>query len=223
MIVHDAQRWVYLGIPKTASTALHRFLVEAHGARPVAPQHSMEVPEAYRGWRVFASSLNPFRRAHSLWRMFQGDFHKEAPWTRRFHPAVVDSFERYVEEVLLAEEIRVPVFQRPMIQWLACVPDHVRVTVIPAEDLRRGLRACGLLRRGESVPARNRTTQRLEPAYTPALEAAVRHWAAEDFRMLGYSAELAHWGRPPSTAGWGLRARLARSRARCFRAGQPCA
>jgi len=72
MIVSHRWRFVYIGPPKTASTALHRWLSQpAFCARRWTPdrrdQHSIQIPKEARGYVVFASVRNPFDRAVSLW------------------------------------------------------------------------------------------------------------------------------------------------------------
>lgn len=220
MMVHEEERWVYLGIPKTASTSLHRFF-EAHGAHATrAYQHDMQVPEAWRDWLVFATTLNPFRRAHSLWRMLGNDHRKGARWTRELPADVIDGFPRFVEELLLGPDRGMRVFQGTMSAWIARVPPGVRLHLVPAEDLERGLRELGLLRRKERVPQLNRSGGDLEEAYDAGAAEGVRRWAAEDFARLGYPTRLEDWRRPPARlegrGPWGL---LGRSRVRVLDTG----
>lgn len=220
MMVHEAERWVYLGIPKTASTALHRFF-EAHGARATAAdQHDLRVPEAWRHWLVFATTLNPFRRAHSLWRMLRNDQRKGARWARNAPDDVIGSFPRFVDEILLGPDRGLRVFQGSMTFWIARVPPDIRLHLVPAEDLERGLRELGLLRWRERVPQVNRSGGDLERAYDAGAEEGVRRWAAEDFARLGYSTRLEDWRRPPARlegrGPWGL---LGRTRIRVLDTG----
>jgi hypothetical protein len=201
MIVHDAERWVYLGIPKTASTALHRFF-EGRGARATRDyQHDMQVPEACRSWLVFASTLNPFRRAHSLWRMLQGDARKGARWAGDLPADVIASFPHFVDELLLGPDRGLRVFQGSMTAWIERIPPGIQLRLVAGEDLEAGLRELGLLRRGERVPQRNRSRGDLRDAYDAATAEGVRRWAAEDFTALGYSPRLEDWTRPPVCPG----------------------
>jgi hypothetical protein len=219
MIVHDAERWVYLGIPKTASTALHRFFVETRGARAIAGQHDVQVPGTYRGWRVFATTMNPYRRAHSLWRMLASDARKEAAWARALPSDAVESFERFADAVLLEPALVEPVYQWTMCRWLEGVPKGIEVELIPAEDLRGGLRELGIVRGGPRVPVVNSKRKGLEEAFTPAIAEKVRRWAGADFEAFGYPLRLADWGRPPARVGAGLLSRWRGSRVRRVRGG----
>lgn len=72
MIVSHRWRFVYIGPPKTASTALHRWLSQPafcpkRWTADRQDQHSIVIPKEARGYFVFASIRNPFDRAVSLW------------------------------------------------------------------------------------------------------------------------------------------------------------
>lgn len=196
MIVHHGRRWLYLGIPKTATTALHDYLPTLGGEWLGDRQHDMQVPEACRDYLVFATSLNPYRRAWSLWRMFRGDAAKGAKFTRDFDARVVERFPDFVEALLLGPERSIRLYHWPMSRWLDAVPAGVDVQVVPAERLDAGLRRLGVIGPRDHVPVRNVTKGDWLAAYDdPTLAAAVRRWAAEDFRRLGYAESLAAWRR----------------------------
>lgn len=196
MIVHHRRRWVYVGIPKTASTALHGYLPKL-GGKSVGEQHTVDLPPECLGYLVFATSLNPFRRAYALWKMLGRDAAKGAPWSETVPPGSVERFDVFVRTLLLREEVTHPVLQWTVSRWLQRVRagSPVRVEVIPAERLDAGLRRLGVLPSDASVPVVNRTQGSWLEAYDRDLEEAVRRWAEEDFRRFGYPAELRVWRR----------------------------
>ncbi|MBW2269954.1 MAG: hypothetical protein JRH16_15395 [Deltaproteobacteria bacterium] len=197
MIAHRGQRWLYLGIPKTATTALHDYLPTLGGEWISDRQHDMEVPEALRDYRVFATSLNPYRRAWSLWRMFQGDTAKGAKFTEGADPRVLENFRAFVEIMLLGPVTTVDLYHWSMSRWLEEVPEGVAVEVLPAERLNEELRRIGVIGPDEEVPVRNITKGNWLEAYAGPEGAvaadAVRRWAAEDFRRFGYPTRLSVW------------------------------
>jgi len=76
MIINHDHRFVYIGLPKTASTTMHRWLTQpALSPAPWTPegqdQHAFAIPPGASGYFVFATVRNPYDRAVSLWRHSQ--------------------------------------------------------------------------------------------------------------------------------------------------------
>lgn len=75
MYISKRYRFVYIGIPKTASTSLHRFFEELMGPNDLDLgthwQHRVDLPEWAKGFRVVASVREPTPRMRSLWRHSQ--------------------------------------------------------------------------------------------------------------------------------------------------------
>ncbi len=72
MIISHRCRFVYLGPPKAASTALHHWLSQPAFCderwSPVKQdQHSILIPPGCEDYFTFASVRNPFDRCVSLW------------------------------------------------------------------------------------------------------------------------------------------------------------
>jgi len=72
VIISHRWRFVYIGPPKTASTALHRWLSQpAFCPKRWEPdrqdQHSIQIPKEAQGYFIFASTRSPLDRAVSLW------------------------------------------------------------------------------------------------------------------------------------------------------------
>lgn len=192
MIVHHEGRWIYLGIPKTASTTLHRFLPQ-HGGVAHGVQHETEIPEAWREYRVFISVMNPFRRATALWRMWGKDVAKGAWWTEGFRPDIVTDFRAFVDTFFLhpAEPDGRPVMEWSMTRWLEYAKLPVEPGVLYAERLGAELLRTGILERAEDVPVQNKSgNDAWWECYDDALVRDVRAWAARDFQRFGYPTDL---------------------------------
>lgn len=192
MIVHHENRWVYLGIPKTASTTLHRFLPD-HGAEIHGDQHDTEIPEAWRHYRVFISVMNPFRRATALWRMWGKDVAKEAWWTEGYPPELVTEFRAFADAFFVDPD---PPEQRRVMEWsMSRWLDHANLPepaeVLYSERLGAELLRTGILERAEDVPIQNKSgNQSWWENYDAGLERDVLNWAAEDFSRFGYPTSI---------------------------------
>ena len=219
MIVHRDLGWIYVGVPKTASTTLHAFLA-ARGGAARGRQHAMAIPPELRGYRVLATSMNPYRRAWSLWRMLGSDAAKGARFTWRVPTEVLRSFPAFVDRVLRGGVRTIALYRWPVHRWLEELPDGVDPVVVPVERLDAGLRELGLLGPHERVPVRNATRGGdWLAAYDEGVAAVVRAWAAEDFRRSGYARELATWRRRERVRRLGVRAgHVARQARRGLRA-----
>ncbi len=192
MIVHHQRRWIYLGIPKTASTTLHRFLPQ-HGGEAHGDQHETAIPEAWRHYRVFVTVMNPFRRATALWRMWGKDVAKGAWWTEGYRPELVREFRAFVDTFFLdpPEPDSRPVMEWSMCRWLdyAALPEEPEV--LYAERLGEELLRVGILTRAEDVPVQNKSgNEAWWESYDEGLVRDVRAWATRDFERFGYPTDL---------------------------------
>jgi len=75
MIINENLGIVYIGLPKTGSTAVHRWLMDMPGSVYANPneQHDFRVPEKHRALEVIATVRHPYSRAISLWRHAHAD------------------------------------------------------------------------------------------------------------------------------------------------------
>ncbi len=194
MIVHHEGRWIYLGIPKTASTTLHRFLPR-YGGVAHGDQHETAIPEAWRDYRVFVSVMNPFRRATALWRMWGKDVAKGAWWTEGYRPEIVTEFRAFVDTFFLdpAEPDRRPVTEWSMCRWLEHAELPAEPEILYAERLSSELLRAGILERRQDVPVQNKSGNATWwKSYDDALERDVVEWAKEDFERFGYPRQIEH-------------------------------
>ncbi|MCP3987107.1 MAG: hypothetical protein GY723_22195 [bacterium] len=192
MIVHHENRWIYIGIPRTGSTALHAYLQES-GGEVIGGQHDVTVPDEFRTYSIFATVMNPFRRATSLYYLFRRDTEKDAEWVREFAAGAADSFERFVGSVLECPTLINPVYQCTISGWLERGSLGPEVTLVPIERVSERLVELGVLAAGVQVPVRNRS--RLgswEEQYDDRVEARVAAWAEADLELLDYPSRIEH-------------------------------
>lgn len=190
MIAHREKRWLYIGIPRTGSTALHTHLMEL-GGEVIGEQHDVRVPEEFCGYRVFATVMNPFRRAVSLYYLFGRDTEKGSEWAREFPAGAADGFEEFVGSVLECPTLINPVYQFTISQWMERGGLGSEVTLVPIENVSERLTELGVLAAGTEVPTRNRS--RLGDwveQYDADTEARVAAWAERDLARLDYPSRI---------------------------------
>jgi len=186
VIVNHAKRWLYIGIPRTGSTALHSHLQDLGGIE-LGLQHDVTVPEELRDYTAFATVMNPFRRAVSLYYLFGRDSEKGVDWVREFPDTAATTFEDFVSHVLECKDLINPVYQFSISSWMERGGLGEELHLVPVEDLSQGLEALGVTPPGNDIPKRNQS--RLGPwqeQYVPGLEARVSRWAEADFDKLDY-------------------------------------
>lgn len=154
-------------------------------------QHDVKVPQELRGYTAFATVMNPFRRAVSLFYLFGRDAEKGVDWVREFPEGAAANFESFVTNVLECKELINPVYQYSISEWMERGGLGEELHLIPVEDLADGLEALGVTPPGEDIPKRNQS--RLGPwrdQYSPGLEARVLRWAEADFNKLDYPQSI---------------------------------
>ncbi len=200
MLAHHGKRWVYLGVPRTGSTTLHHS-ADLLGAEEVAPQHVMQVPEALRSYRVYASVMGPYRRAVSLWYLFQRDHAKQAAWTLDLDEASAHDFPRFTRKVMVPERPHLNVYQWTVDRWLALAGEGLEIVPIHTERLTQELIAADILPKGVVLPRRARTrVGDWRAVYDDESAERVRAWGAPDFARFGYDEDLASYPAPESDA-----------------------
>jgi hypothetical protein len=72
--------YVFIQVPRTASTSIASWLIAHHGGVSVGDQHSTEIPEADRGKFTFTIIRDPYDRLPSLWRYLATRFWPSPRW-----------------------------------------------------------------------------------------------------------------------------------------------
>lgn len=190
MIANHEKRWLYIGIPRTGSTALHSHL-QALGGVELGEQHDVNVPDELRGYTLFGTAMNPFRRAVSLFYLFGRDAEKGVDWVREFPASAGSNFESFVRDVLECTELINPVYQYSISSWMERGRLGAELHLIPVENLSAGLEALGVTPPGDKIPKRNKSRLgRWQDQYATGLEARVLHWAKDDFAKLDYPSHI---------------------------------
>ncbi len=67
MIVSRTHKYVYIGIPRTASKSMNRWLMDHFDGEWYGDHHQWLVPEEFREYLIFTIVRNPYERAISGW------------------------------------------------------------------------------------------------------------------------------------------------------------
>lgn len=67
MIISHPLKYVYIGIPRTGSKSMNRWLMDHYQGEWVDYHHSWHVPEEARAYLIFTTVRNPYERAMSGW------------------------------------------------------------------------------------------------------------------------------------------------------------
>lgn len=174
MVISEVNRYVFIGVPQTASTALAAELVENYAGRRIFQKHTdyamfyrTASPEE-RNYRILATVRHPLdivvskfikaRDDHRNW--YASNTVRDAPWGYRFRPEAREfafiskhgpDFEKFVRR-----------FYRRIYNSRACLlPDgtHVLRYEHLDEDLADWLKACGM-RLIRPLPLRNTTARK---------------------------------------------------------------
>lgn len=72
MIISHTLKYVYIGIPRTSSTSMNRWLVDHFEGEWLGGHHDWQVPDHARDYLIFTTVRNPYERRIS--------FHFNIPW-----------------------------------------------------------------------------------------------------------------------------------------------
>jgi len=207
MIVNEKERWVYLGPPKTASTAMHDALQkEPWNGVQLDPgnQHDMLPPDEYIDFFVFGTIRSPYERAVSLFWHYLRDVRRirgimeglstRAEWTTKPLPESEFSFEDYMRGVIdlrlrVIEDPSAPFFTYTISDWLH---DAMPLNAyIRQEHLVEDFSALPFVDGREVVfPKKNAPGRRPWKDYqNEKTIALVDEWATEDFKRFPYESQ----------------------------------
>jgi len=181
LISHD-KRFVFVAVPRTASTSMHKAFMRCSKNYTKKKQHSNEIPKRYQKYPVVACVRNPYSRAASYY-MYRRRHDTAAlyPWASKW------SFERYVRwftnpnaRPRLFKEITQARFLRPV------HVDHL----LRFEELPRAFRVLPFAK-GVRLPRLNAGLGKDDwrKLYTRKIADMVYRWAHNDFSKYGYDRD----------------------------------
>jgi hypothetical protein len=120
MIISHRFRYVYVGIPRTGSKSMNRWLMDHYAGEWVGTHHQWQVPPEAQDYLIFTLVRNPYERAVSGW------FH--IPWVDppKDRPLPVSHFAGEVQTLIAAQAAqragylqadRQPTNQREFVEW----------------------------------------------------------------------------------------------------------
>ena len=86
MVIHDAHRFIYVAVPRTASTSIIRSLLQAFPDARSLGQHRMAIPKELQdaNYTIIAGTRNPYERTVSHYR-HRHRMHPRNVWHWSFH------------------------------------------------------------------------------------------------------------------------------------------
>jgi hypothetical protein len=188
MIVSRQLRFVYLGVPRTASRAMHHALRQLPGARWLwGGLHRMNVPPRARDFFTFCCVRNPYQRLYSHYCCCWGKRHRF--WAGRVR---VRSFREYLE-TLAAGRLGGSCGSKYQLTVRGYTGENRLDAVVRYEDLPQSLLALA-----DRVPGIDTLTLPKRGchlsgdwrgAYSDELAKMVYHLARADFDEFGYQQE----------------------------------
>ena len=190
MVISDKYKSIYLGAPKTATTSLHRWLIEngwgwpcyrdcgepaatvagwlAHEG-PQERQHHCVVWAWYRDYYTWTVWRDPIARGASLYRHYLLD--------AQYAPGA--AFSDFIDLVTTRSAELNSFYWRTQADWWR----GTRLdAIIPFHDLTHGLSTLACPLPSTPLPISN-VSRPVVIDITPSLARPVRHWAAEDERL----------------------------------------
>lgn len=217
MIVNNANRFLFIHVPKAAGTSVTRELsryttfrdVEVGGTRygeklqdmyaarfdlrkhsTAAKIRAKAGPEVWRGYFVFAFARSPYSRAYSLWKFLRR-------WKEGPHHGLAEgrSFEAFIASSEVAEGV--VDIARPQAHWLSDAEGRLMdgidfVGRVERFDEDFSFILSAIARRPQTYRSEKRENASAEAgewagALTPRAKAAIEEIYAVDFDLFGYS------------------------------------
>jgi hypothetical protein len=100
MIISHSLRYVYIGVPRTGSKSMNRWLMDHYGGEWVGTHHQWQVPMEAHDYLIFTLVRNPYERAVSGW------FH--IPWIDppKDRPKPVSFFAAEMQQLIQEQTAR---------------------------------------------------------------------------------------------------------------------
>lgn len=190
MHISHGHKFIYIGIPRTGSKSMYRWLSENYGSETLGGHHDFLVPEEFRDYLIFTVVRNPYERNASgsfavFWNDEKPDASKRIP-SPTPTPSTKSLDERIRErrqdgvtpgngmnqsQFIKRAGVQLALYFEQMPQCLAALP-FVNPENIPPfpHALERGIRPAGTF----------------FDHFSQDDEKCVWAYAAEDFKLLGY-------------------------------------
>ena len=204
MLICNDQRWVYIAIPRTATTSIRTVLRKRFPVwQPRKNMHDTIVPRSAARFDVWYVVRNPYSRAVSMWQFetMRGAAAVGYNWRGRLPPGGMD--ERYTPKQWTAEAFGV--WLRDVLDGQASQNEQLQnmgaflgpllqrpAIVIRYESLAADLQdKLDFWPAGLQLPVLNGTghlrNDNWRQFITPQTSELVRRWAGQDFERFGYS------------------------------------
>lgn len=92
MIYSNKYEYIYISIPKTASSAMSNLLIEQYDGRYYCDRHDNEIPKKFNDYFKFTIIRHPFFRALSATRHYLFKFGKLSNIWESFHFVSIDNY-----------------------------------------------------------------------------------------------------------------------------------
>nr|WP_219722778.1 sulfotransferase family 2 domain-containing protein [Halioglobus japonicus] len=183
MIINHEHRFVYLAVPRTASTAISHSLQRAFPGSVNMGQHRMNIPvECTKGdYTIIAGVRNPYQRMASHY-LHRRDSHPRSVWHWTFHEYIAQLEKHCLHWWGLADD-------PPACSWLRDIEvSHL----LRYESLEQQWNELSLWQRVGFIPrllhrnANSANRNSWHALYTRELADRVFHLQREDFEQHGY-------------------------------------
>jgi hypothetical protein len=186
MIYNDRAKFVYIGMPKTASSSLDRFFIGVKGSHPVKgiKKHGRIVPTHMQDYDKIVSIRNPYNRVASMYAMAQRHEIKEIP---------LETFNTFLDYLLGLLELNIDTdtsdyVYRWLPAWKYLEPVKNIKYILRFENLREDVYTLPFLKKRHPKLSNINTHSYLkfDELVTPSIIEKVNIWAKKDFELFGY-------------------------------------
>ena len=187
MIISGKHNYVNIGIPKTASVSMRKWLLRHCAGRDAGAHHGWDWPKYAHSDNplVFAVVRNPYARCYSLWKW---ETHTALSGGIQIEPAC--PFDRFLE--MLIAHNREPHIYMNQADYI----EAGNITCLPRlENLRQELKQLpfggDVINMFPHLNANSGINKPLKHYYTKQTEALVWEYCQKEFGMLGYERMVA--------------------------------
>ena len=191
MIISDEFKFVYIDVPKTASTSFERLFREQFFGKTVYPSHDKkttkhcrEIPEHATDYTKVISVRNPYERASSLYsyHLRVTDKTQDACSFENFLDVIIENQEKYESDNYL--------MYLPIHRYLSPMTLTSPVYFIQLENATEQVNLLPFVHEPLSMTHHNITKKKISVTMTDAIIEKIKTWAGSDFKMGGYDENI---------------------------------